>query len=275
MVLRPHGTVFSFFHAAQPAHHAARQPRPTWVRPGTTRPLGLTPIPRTNDAWRWVRYHGAMELPVLDGSQSCASCGFLSIRTSYDDEAHEVKSGRRSTGKMYVWPTRGHGPEHVVPGCFRGERPFDEPAYGQALKALQSRNDLPNAEATYAIAIEVINRPRSCSKWFRYSEGRSPNQHMEDYLRRELESDRRSYEDRMAEREKRVAKRQWWITAVFGFIGALATLAITAATITQDSLLGQWIGFKPDQRQPASPEPLPSAATQPLSPAIRPVPSSP
>ena len=202
--------------------------------------------------------------------KSCASCGFLARRPFTPRQAStffEMPSQtRRDGGGWWAMPIAGMGTP-TVPACCVGAFPILEEIKSLEPKALNWRHKPISALTTKEeidaykddrydsttperneAAKAVFNKLRpECHKWFPYTPGLGPAEHLQEFRMQQLENDRREFErkltqmqiDASAEVNKagiKISKIGMWIG-----IGAVILAVAEVLTMTEDAVLWKWI----------------------------------
>ena len=180
------------------------------------------------------------------GEGSCINCGFLSqarVALNVTDFV-EVPANMRASGNF------GNDCIH----CFVREANLHQDALSLGTPAVGAGRYRDECVR------QVIEKRRNCPRWYPWSEGYGPKEHSDEQKARELEKDRRRYEERMEERRRefeekheergqrfekglhagtqqtqlemaRIANRQlkWTVTAIV--VGIVVTVSATLVTV--------------------------------------------
>ena len=133
--------------------------------------------PLPEEIWRNLKYY-------------CISCGYLGKRSLYLDKVFEANEHDRTHFSFvyYKHPTASH--TGTLPQCFVNELPLSQ-EFRELEKKYQGSKD--NSE----ISFEITTREINCPKWTPYRDFRTPNEHYEEFKMQQLESDRRTFEERL------------------------------------------------------------------------------
>ncbi len=165
---------------------------------------------------------------------------------------------RKNGGGWWTMQTAGMGIQSV-PACCVGAFPILDEIKALEPEALKWRHKsigelTPDELDTYKddrfdsttperneAAKVVFNKLRpECHKWFPYTPGLNPGQHMEAFQMQQLEQDRREFERRLVkmqiDADAKVGKVGWWLGGV-----ALILAIAEILTMNEDALLWKWI----------------------------------
>ncbi len=195
-----------------------------------------------------------------------ASCGFLASRSYSTRQAStffEMRSQtRKEGGGWWAMQTAGMGSQSV-PACCVGAFPILDEIKALEPEALKWRHksigeltkeeldthrddrfDSTTPERNEA-AKAVFNKLRpECHKWFPYTPGFSPGQHMEAFQMQQLEQDRRAFELKLFNMNKKVttnSNRVMIVLAICAIIFAAAEVYFAVAVINPEHWLFNWL----------------------------------
>jgi hypothetical protein len=160
------------------------------------------------------------------------SCGFLAKHADPGKRPNnyfEIETAERASGKVFQHvPDAFGGPVITAPICFMGAF-----ALGQEVIAEQN---LPSVESNEEAAFRVFLKDRECAKWFVYTPGLSPQQHLgglaaqkqeerQYTFQQEMENERRRWEEQVE------AGRRRFDIGLGVVVGIFAALEVTATIV--------------------------------------------
>ena len=155
----------------------------------------------------------------MSNEGKCKTCGFLSLYPPTANVAtpkyFEVVEENRESGRVEkVTPSDFQGPVIAEIRCYKREVNLVQECLEKAKKE--------NCELMKA-SLMVFEKDRQCPKWYQYTPGFSPKEHLDELKGAELEKSRRDFETQM---EKRSRNLSVWISVV------LSIFAITQILVT-------------------------------------------
>ena len=148
-------------------------------------------------------YYVAMENEQDDHKGSCVSCGFLSKHALYRGEnpiplprSYEIDRAERMLGRAFEHaPYRVGNNIRTDLACYRKAAELSS-----EVQAYMESTDVTDLVA----ARHVITRHRDCSEWYQYTEGLSPQQHLEQLKTEELDAARKKLEEELLAMSQKV-----------------------------------------------------------------------
>jgi len=161
----------------------------------------------------------------------CISCGFLAKHSSPGKRPatyFEIETAERAEGTVFTHtPDAFGGPVLTSPICFRGAY-----ALGQEVIEETRLPDMGNERA----AFRVFLKDRSCAKWFSYTPGLSPQQHLGGLAAQELEQRQYQFQQEMEAQRTRwerqlEGERRKFDIALAVIVASLAAAEIAATVV--------------------------------------------
>lgn len=171
-------------------------------------------------------------------SGGCYSCGFLAKhcpgRNVPTPRFFEVEQYERESGRMFEQAVTASGPWECAIICYRN--------------AAEAGNDFvifqDRAGRDAKKALEVIHKPRNCSKWYQYTPGFAPAEHLTDLKMNELELRRQEFEHKMDSDNKRFTamldQRNRRFQIVLAIVLGIFAMAEVAAAFVQVAFPNGW-----------------------------------
>jgi len=169
---------------------------------------------------------------------SCYTCGFLAKhcpgRNVPTPRFFEVEQYERESGRMFEQAVASSGPWECAIVCYRN--------------AAQARNDFvifqDRAGRDAKKALEVIHAQRDCSKWYQYTPGFNPAEHLTDLRMNELELKRQEFEHKMDRDNKQFTamldERNRKFQIILAIVLGIFAIAEVAAAIIQVAFPSGW-----------------------------------
>lgn len=161
----------------------------------------------------------------------CISCGFLAKHSSPGKRPStyfEIETAERAEGNVFTHtPDAFGGPVLTSPICFRGAF-----ALGQEVIEESKLPDVGHERA----AFRVFLKNRRCAKWFIYTPGLSPQQHLGGLAAQELEQRQYQFQQEMEDQRKKWERqiedeRRKFDIALAVIVGLLAAAEIAATVV--------------------------------------------
>jgi hypothetical protein len=138
----------------------------------------------------------------------CVSCGFVG-RHAF--EWYEVSQDERDTGRLYTATPDGRRSRTTL-GCIKNAANLVQER-GEKLTIRLAGRPIADAEGIVDVAAEygalrdVLTTDRQCSKWYPYTQGFSPKEHVEELRMMQLEEDRRKHDLSLAQLQSQSDER--------------------------------------------------------------------
>lgn len=197
----------------------------------------------------------------------CYSCAYLcrvvKVSPVAEPQYRELSDNARKDADFFLVPKSAGINIPTKPACFQCAAP---------LTALIEEQMQDHSKSQHDAAMFITYEDRKCKKWFPYTEGLTPAQHLEiDMLERveqdrrewersqeknrreweqSMERDRRNWESHLDEDNRRRSRRANWLMAVLaiaGLIFAIAEIFAAIVAVTPDSLGGKWFNMNQSQ----------------------------
>jgi hypothetical protein len=136
----------------------------------------------------------------------CVTCGFVG-RHAF--EWYEVSQEERDTGRLHS-ATRGGIRTKL--GCIKNAADLvqewgEQTTTRLAGKPIVDAEGIVDVAAEYGALRDVLTADRQCSKWYPYTQGLSPKEHVEELRMMQLEEDRRKHEVSLAQLQSKSDER--------------------------------------------------------------------